>query len=152
MGSSCLQNLEIPGWPHWQVTLLEWGYGFKSPVSVITVSFWTSANDWSTGQGLIESTWRHFVLMKGGRLPLARPKHMQPNLFASAFWHWWASLNAPARTSFIHGSSYPWSSWRCYSNWGLCVPGKNGWLVILYALLVWREWIGHGKVDDWNAV
>ena len=33
----------------------------------------------------------------------------------------------------------------------LRVPGKNSWLVILYALLVWREWIGHGKVDDWNA-
>jgi len=45
--------------------------------------------------------------MKGGRLPLARPKRMQPNLFASAFWRWWASLNAPAQTSSSTGRLIP---------------------------------------------
>src|SRR5882724_5340869 len=89
--------------------------------------------------------------MKGGRLPLARPKRMQPNLFASAFLCWWASLNAPAETSSSTGRLIPGAHGDAIQIEALHVPGKNGWLVILYALLVWREWIGHGKVDDWNA-
>jgi hypothetical protein len=33
----------------------------------------------------------------------------------------------------------------------LRVPGKNGWLGLLYALMVWREWVGDGDTTDWEA-
>jgi hypothetical protein len=89
--------------------------------------------------------------VKGGRLPLDRPKRMRPELFASAFWHWWMSLNAPARTSSSMGRLLPGAHGDTIQIGALRAPGKNGWLVILYALLVWREWIGDGKMDDWNA-
>ena len=32
----------------------------------------------------------------------------------------------------------------------LRVPGKNGWLCILYVLMIWREAIGEGDIDDWE--
>jgi hypothetical protein len=31
------------------------------------------------------------------------------------------------------------------------MPGKNGWLGLLYALMVWRKWIDEGDITDWEA-
>lgn len=33
----------------------------------------------------------------------------------------------------------------------LRAPGKNRWLTVLYLLMVWREWIGGGNTEYWDA-
>jgi hypothetical protein len=32
----------------------------------------------------------------------------------------------------------------------LHVAGKNGWLSLLYVLMVWSKWIGERDVTDWE--
>lgn len=76
---------------------------------------------------------------------------MKPDAFAKIFWDWWTYLNAPARTCSSDGCLLPGAHGDSIQTDNLRAPGKNGWLMILYSLLVWREWIGGGKMEDWNA-
>jgi hypothetical protein len=76
---------------------------------------------------------------------------MQSDLFADQFWKWWISLNEPARTRLSTGRLLPGAQGESIQMDHLRVPGKNGWLTILFSLLVWKEWLGNGNTNDWDA-
>jgi hypothetical protein len=87
---------------------------------------------------------------KCGCLPMERPKCMKHDMFTKIFWHWWTQLNALARNSSPDGCLLPGTQGDNIQTDSLRAPSKNGWLMVLYSLLVWREWIGDGNVDNWN--
>ena len=67
------------------------------------------------------------------------------------FWTWWAHLNAPVRVPAADSHRLaPCSYGQNIAIDRLRVPGKNGWLCILYVLMIWREAIGEGDIDDWE--
>jgi hypothetical protein len=88
--------------------------------------------------------------IKHGRL-LERPERMRPDLFADEFWRWWISLNEPARTRSPTGRLPPIAQGESIQTDHLRAPGKNGWLSVLFSLLIWREWLGNGNTGDWDA-
>lgn len=76
---------------------------------------------------------------------------MRPDLFADEFWQWWISLNEPARTRSPTGRLHPIAQGESIQMDHLRAPGKNGWLSVLFSLLIWREWLGNGNTGDWDA-
>jgi hypothetical protein len=71
---------------------------------------------------------------------------------AEKFWPWWAHLNAPVRLcSTSDGQFAPGPDGGNIAFETLHVPGKNGWLGLLYVLMVWRNWIGEGDIADWET-
>lgn len=78
-------------------------------------------------------------------------KTTPPHDLAGAFWTWWSYLNAPERLPST-GSHHlvPGSPGQHVSINRLRVPGKNGWLCIIFMLMLWRETIGKGETDEWE--
>jgi hypothetical protein len=77
---------------------------------------------------------------------------MPVHQIAEKFWSWWAHLNAPIRLcSTGDGRFVPGPDGGNIAIETLRVPGKNGWLGLLYALMVWRKWIDEGDIADWEA-
>src|ERR1700677_3331822 len=77
--------------------------------------------------------------VKCGHLTLKRPEHMQPNVFANVFWHWWASMNPLGLTCLLvicfpklRATISKWTSYILlertdgYPFSFLCSSGKNG--------------------------
>jgi hypothetical protein len=73
---------------------------------------------------------------------------MRPNLFADEFWQWWISLNEPTRTHLSTGRLLPIAQDESIQMDHLHAPGKNGWLSVIFSLLIWREWLGNGNMGD----
>jgi hypothetical protein len=72
---------------------------------------------------------------------------------ARQFWSWWAHLNAPARSSTTpDGRFAPGVNGDKIAIETLRIPGKNGWLGLLYLLMVWRKTIADGDATDWEMV
>jgi hypothetical protein len=77
---------------------------------------------------------------------------MPAHEISGKFWSWWTHLNAPIRSSTTNdGRLVPGPDGGEIAMETLRVPGKNGWLGLLYALMVWREWVGDGDTTDWEA-
>lgn len=68
---------------------------------------------------------------------------------ADIFWQWWVTLNAPAR-ALTNSRLTPGAEGADIAIETLRVPGKQGWLTVLYALSVWRTIIGDGDAEDWK--
>jgi hypothetical protein len=67
------------------------------------------------------------------------------------FWSWWAHLNAPIRLCTTNdGRFVPGLDGGKIAMETLRMPGKNGWLGLLYMLMFWRKWVGEGDTTDWE--
>lgn len=60
------------------------------------------------------------------------------------------SLNSPTRTCADNGWPIPGTGDGAIEIDNLRVPGKNGWLSVLFALMIWRNKIGDGDTTEWN--
>ena len=73
-----------------------------------------------------------------------------PSSIASDFWSWWVSRNLPARTRADNGWLVPGSGNDPVEISKLQVPGKNGWLSLLFILMIWRHSISTGDTTKWD--
>lgn len=81
-----------------------------------------------------------------------KPTPMPAPQLAKLFWGWWSGLNAPARfCTTLDGRFTPGAEGAKIAIENLRMPGKHGWLGILYFLSVWRESIGSGDMQDWSS-
>lgn len=70
---------------------------------------------------------------------------------AKTFWIWWSSLNSPTRQSSPDNRLAPGADGEAIEEDKLRVPGKQGWLGLLYLLMIWRKRVGNGSTTDWDA-
>lgn len=73
-----------------------------------------------------------------------------PSNIASDFRSWWVTLNSPTRTCPDAGWLVPGAENDAIEITKLRVPGKNGWLSLLFALMVWRISIADGDTTEWE--
>lgn len=79
------------------------------------------------------------------------PQPLLPAVAAKCFWDWWSHLNAPTRISATNDNHLiPGPPDGPINEETLRAPGKNGFLSVLYLMMLWREWIGKGDITDWE--
>lgn len=84
--------------------------------------------------------------------PTHKPDIIPINEVVKQFWQWWSILNAPVRISNREdGRLTPGEDGGDIAIDNLRVPGKNGFIGIMYTLRVWRGWIGDGDTGEWDA-
>ncbi|KIM71065.1 hypothetical protein PILCRDRAFT_17418 [Piloderma croceum F 1598] len=113
---------------------LEHGYGFVSPAKGLT--------------GRLELV---HELAKAKFTTDFRPSTVSPSKIAELWWSWWSLLNAPTRIASANGRLIPGADKGSIEISQLRAPGKNGWLGLLYLLMIWRESAGDGEIKDWEA-
>ncbi|KIM81665.1 hypothetical protein PILCRDRAFT_8691 [Piloderma croceum F 1598] len=113
---------------------LEHGYGFVSPAKGLT--------------GRLELV---HELAKAKFATDFRPSTVSPSRIAELWWSWWLLLNAPTRIASANGRLIPGADKGSIEISQLRAPGKNGWLGLLYSLMIWRESAGDGEIKDWEV-
>ena len=73
-----------------------------------------------------------------------------PSSIASNFQSWWVSLNLPACTCANNGWLVPGTGNDAIEINKLQVPGKNGWLSLLFILMIWGCSISTGDTTEWD--
>ena len=73
-----------------------------------------------------------------------------PSSIASNFQSWWVSLNLPTSTCANNGWLFPGAGNDAIEISKLQVPGKNGWLSLLFILMIWRHSISTGDTTEWD--
>ncbi len=71
--------------------------------------------------------------------------------YARAWWAWWSQLQPEWRVRGADGRPVPGGS--VVDDWGksLCRPGKNGVLMVLLALVWWKEITTAATTVDWDV-
>ena len=73
-----------------------------------------------------------------------------PVSIASDFRSWWVNLNSPTCSILDNGWISLGAEDGAIEVNKLHVSGKNGWLSLLFALMVWRKFVGDGDTAEWD--
>ena len=73
-----------------------------------------------------------------------------PVSIVSNFCSWWVNLNSPTHSILDNGSLSQGAEDGAIKVNKLHVLGKNGWLSMLFALMVWRKFVGNGDTAEWD--